>query len=101
MVIGRKTRAISGQLIQLFISEKETSAGTGGGNIINLLKLNKQKIDFNSILQKKIEYALFRPKHKYYEQGERTGVESKAAVYTQTDETDINAISNIFLSRPL
>lgn len=32
-----------------------------------LLELNKLKVEYNSILQKKIEHTLFRTKHKYYE----------------------------------
>uniref|UniRef100_A0A3Q4BMS6 exodeoxyribonuclease III n=1 Tax=Mola mola TaxID=94237 RepID=A0A3Q4BMS6_MOLML len=39
-----------------------------------LLELNKLKAKYNSILQKKVEYTLFRTKHKYYEQGETTGI---------------------------
>lgn len=38
-----------------------------------LLELNKLKVEYNSILQKKVEFTIFRTKQKYYEQGERTG----------------------------
>lgn len=36
-------------------------------------KLNKSKYEMNNIFQKKAEFALFRTKQKYYEQGERAG----------------------------
>ena len=36
-------------------------------------QLNKMKLELNSILQKKAEYALFQCRQKYYEQGEAAG----------------------------
>lgn len=78
-----------------------------------LLELNKLKVEYNSILQKKVEYTLFRTKHKYYEKGERTGrflAQRAKQQYTQsiipgirndrgelkTDDMDINAIFATF-----
>lgn len=75
--------------------------------------MNKLKAEYNSILQKKVEYTLFRTKHKYYEQGERTGrflAQRAKQQYTQsiipaiqndrgklkTDDTEINDIFATF-----
>ena len=78
-----------------------------------LLELNKLKVEYNSILQKKVKYTLFRTKQKYYEQGERTGrflAQRAKQQYAQsiisgmqndggdlkTDDMDINAIFATF-----
>ena len=78
-----------------------------------LLELNKLKVEYNSILQSKVEYTLFRTKQKYYEQGERTGrflAQRAKQQYAQsiisgvqndggdlkTDDMDINTICATF-----
>lgn len=70
-------------------------------------KLSKLKLEYSSLLQKKVEYSLFRSKQKYYEQGKRTGrflAQRAKQQYTQslitgiqnyrgklkTDDMDIN-----------
>lgn len=78
----------------------------------SLHELSKLRLEYNSLLQKKVEYSLFRSKQKYYEQGERTGrflAQRARQQYTQslitgiqndkgelkTDDTDIN---NLFVT---
>jgi len=59
-----------------------------------LLELNKLKVEFNSILQKKVEYELLRTKQKYYEQGERTGRFLAQRAKQQYTRSIIPAIQN-------
>ena len=78
-----------------------------------LLVLNKLKVEYNSILQRKFEFTLFRTNQKYYEQGERTGrflAQRAKQQYAQsiisgvqndggdlkTDDMDINTIFATF-----
>ncbi len=94
------------------IKKSETMHSTQSDHSV-LLELNKLKVEYNSILQRKVEYMLFRTKHKYYEQGERTGrflAQRAKQQYTQsiipgvrndrdelkTDDMDINSIFATF-----
>ncbi len=94
------------------IKKLETMHSTQSDHSV-LLELNKLTVEYNSILQRKVEYMLFRTKHKYYEQGERTGrflAQRAKQQYAQsiipgvrndrhelkTDDMDINSIFATF-----
>lgn len=101
------------QELEVDIKKMENVHSTQSDHSI-LLELNKLKVEYNSILQKKVEYTLFRTKQKYYEQGERTGrflAQRAKRQYAQsiisgvqnhggdlkTDDMDINAIFATFI----
>lgn len=57
-------------------------------------QLNKMKLELNSILQKKAEYALFQCRQKYYEQGEAAGRFLAQRVKQQYNRTLITSVEN-------
>ncbi len=71
---------------------KAEYADNGDQNLF--ANLSRAKFEFNSIIQKKEEFSLFRCRHKYYEQGERAGKFLTWRVKQQQAQTLISAINN-------